>query len=60
MRQRRKPSPNLPSYKKAILEAQTHNISFADFRPIWLQWDETYCAAMHEPRWMGVKLRGGE
>lgn len=43
MRQRRKPSPNLPNYKKAILEAQAHNISFADFRSIWSLWDEPYC-----------------
>lgn len=43
MQQRRKPSPNLPNYKKVILEAQIHGISFADFRPIWSSWDAPYC-----------------
>ena len=43
MQQRRKPSPNLPTYKKAILEAQMQGISFADFMPIWSTWDAPYC-----------------
>ena len=40
---RRRPSKNLPSYKKAIREAQAQGLRFADFKPIWSSWDEPYC-----------------
>lgn len=43
MQQRRKPSPNLPAYKKIILDAQAQGLSLADLKPIWSSWDVPYC-----------------
>lgn len=40
---RRKPSPNLPTYKKAILSAQSRGVRFADFYETMTTWDTPYC-----------------
>lgn len=58
MRQRRKPSPNLPGYKKVLLDALAQGLRLVDLRAIWSTWDAPYCDPLTVRQlWYEVKYR---
>ena len=58
MQQRRKPSPNLPEYKKLFLDALTQGLRLIDIKAIWSTWDAPYCDPLTVRQlWYEVKYR---